>query len=135
MKHIKFNTAPDKQTTVMLRHQVESHLANEVARLLNRSDSEGLHWQGSVTDLMEALHVAYTTGIITTQEGLIAPFHDIVRQACQVLHIKEPHNPYECAARGSRRKCMRNSPYMSRYTRRLSDDPQAEPLWDMISGN
>lgn len=120
----------------LLRHEVESRLAGEVASLLRREPREGLSWRGSSKDLMEALHAAFTTGMIADDgddgDGGTLPFRQMVRRACGVLHVSEPRNPYEAAARGERRKGLRRTPFIERYRRSLNR-PGATPFFDMIA--
>ena len=132
MKHICFQQAQDFNQHRMLRHEVESHLAAEVAQLLDCHKEEGLHWHGTCIDLMEALHTAFLTGLLVDSDGIIVPFQHIVDQACQLLHVNTPRNPYECAARGRRRKGLQSRPYMQRYEHSLSQKND-HPLWDLIS--
>lgn len=116
----------------LLRHEVEARLAGEVDSLLNRQPAEGLAWRGSSKDLMEALHTAFTTGMIADEGGGTLPFRQMVRRACGVLHVREPRNPYEAAARGERRKGLRSTPFMQRYRRSLGRSG-ATPFLDMIA--
>ena len=122
----------------LLRHEVESRLAGEVASLLRRNPAEGLSWRGSSKDLMEALHAAFTTGMIADDgggdgddDGTLS-FRQMVRRACGVLHVSEPRNPYEAAARAKRRKGLRRTPFIERYRRSLNR-PGATPFLDMIA--
>lgn len=114
------------------RREAERRLAQEVGRVLNRRAEEALQWQGSSIDLMEALHVSFTTGCLHDSEGCYLSFIDIVSRVCTVLHQPVPRNPYECAARGRRRKGMYNRPYLERYTYMLSQQPDRSPLWELI---
>ena len=120
----------------LLRHEVESRLAGEVASLLRREPREGLSWRGSSKDLMEALHAAFTTGMIADDggdddDGTLS-FRQMVRRACGVLHVSEPRNPYEAAARAERRKGLRRTPFIERYRRSLNRSG-ATPFLDMIA--
>ena len=106
-----------------------------MASLLRREPREGLSWRGSSKDLMEALHAAFTTGMIADDggdDGGTLPFRQMVRRACGVLHVSEPHNPYEAAARAERRKGLRRTPFIERYRRSLNR-PGATPFLDMIA--
>ena len=131
MRNICFDKAQNARR--MLRHEVERHLAEEVATLLNRSPEEDLRWESTCIDLMEALHTAFSTGLIQDDDGLMIPFTTLVRRACHTLHVKEPRNPYECAARGSRRKSVLCRPFMARYELRLARTEH--PLLDMVKAH
>ena len=132
MKHIYYQQAQNFNQHRMLRHEVESHLAAEVAQLLDCHKEEGLHWHGTCIDLMEALHTAFLTGLLVDSDGIIIPFQQMVDRACQVLHRNTPRNPYECAARGRRRKGLHSQPYLQRYERCLTQQNN-HPLWDLIT--
>ncbi|MBQ9644811.1 MAG: hypothetical protein IJV24_00445 [Prevotella sp.] len=120
----------ENEGAMMNRRQAEHRLAHEVGRVLAHTATDNLHWQGSRVDLIEALHTAYTTFLLTDDEGVSLSFIHIVSQACSVLHVAMPSNPYELAARGSRRKGLHSLPYMTRYLHRLQNS--AEPLWEQI---
>ncbi|MBP3252267.1 MAG: hypothetical protein J6M25_06455 [Prevotella sp.] len=120
----------ENEGTMMNRRQAEHQLAHEVGRVLGHTATDNLHWKGSLVDLMEALHTAYTTYLLTDDEGISLSFIHIVSRVCAVLHVVTPSNPYELAARGSRRKGLHSLPYMTRYLRRLSAGK--EPLWEQI---
>lgn len=108
------------------------HLASEVAQILrNHSQDEQLHWKGSTVDLMEALHIAFLTNTLTNDEGQYMSFTAIVQQACSLLHVRMPRNPYKYASQGSQRQGFRNRPYMDRYLFLLG--MHANPLWQQIA--
>ena len=114
------------------RRQAEEQLAGEVRELLARDEHEGLRWQGTAIDLMEALHVAYETGSLQDEQGICLSFTVIVRRACGVLHRRCPRNPYECACRAKRRKGLLMNTYLSRYLRLMDSHPQANILFRSI---
>ena len=112
---MKNTMATDEQK---MRREAQDKLANEVKGLLSHEEQEGLRWKGTSVDLMEALHVAYETGLLQDEDGICLSFNNIVRHACRLLHVVVPRNPYETAARGSRRKGLQMNSYMTRYVRR-----------------
>lgn len=115
------------------RREAQYQLAEEVARLLmNHKEREGLHWKGTMTDLMEALHMTYETGRLTNDEGICVSFLSIVRYVCLLLHVNIPYNPYELAARGTRRKGRQMTSYLDRYLYRMKRS--REGLWHEIEG-
>ena len=132
--HEKHAFSLGQQPQRLLRHEVESRLVDEVARLLSHEPEEGLGWQGSGIDLMEALHVVFATGMLEDDDGCMLQFRAIVRRACSVLHVREPRNPYELAAKASRRKGIRRSTFMRRYQLRLGRDDKT-PFLDEIAKN
>ena len=128
MKNIDDNSQSRDQ-----RREAERMLAQEVKQLMTRTETEGLTWTGSRRDLMEALHVAFTTGIITDSEGMGLSFTTIVSHTCQVLHTPVPSNPYGCAQRGSRRKGVFRRSYIERYQWQLFGQGTTMPLSEHIS--
>ena len=44
--------------------EARGRLAEEFVALLRLSPDDGVHWTGSVRDLMEAAHVVYTDGTV-----------------------------------------------------------------------
>ncbi len=121
-----------QQPKRLLRHEVESKLVGEVARLLSHEPEEGLGWNGTGLDLMEALHVVFATGMLEDDEGCMLQYRSIVGRACRVLHVREPRNPYEVAAKAARRKGIRRTTFMRRYQLKLGRDV-ATPFLDQIS--
>ncbi len=108
-----------QQPQRLLRHEVESRLANEVECLLSHTNEEQLRWNGTRSDLMEALYVVFCTGLLEDDEGCQLHFSHIVSRACSLLHVVPPRNPYETAARARRRKGLNRSTFMRRYELRL----------------
>jgi hypothetical protein len=127
------NTMEQKQSTTISLREAERQLAHEVEQLLNNHhEEEGLQWKGTCIDLMEALHTAFTSGLITDDEGQYLSFTAIVGRACRLLHVRQPRNPYECAARGRRRKGFQRRPFIERYHLRLCRRG-GEPLGEFIN--
>ena len=124
----------EKEQMNISRRETERLLAHEVEQLLNNhTEEENLHWRGSRVDLMEALHTAFTTGVLTDDEGQYLSFTAIVNRACKLLHLPVPRNPYECAARGSRRKGFQRRPFIDRYQLKLNRRPgNSRLLWEEI---
>ena len=116
------------------RREAQQQLAGEVKNLMGHSEHEGLCWQGTRIDLMEALHLAYETGSLHDEQGICLSFSTIVCRACRVLHVSCPRNPYECAARGKRRKGMLMNTFMCRYERQMQASEHTNILWRNISG-
>ena len=113
------------------RREAEMLLAQEVERIMyEHQEQEGLHWKGTSIDLMEALHVAYDTGMIQDEWGVCLRFSTIVNRVCHVLHVTPPRNPYECASRGRRRKGMQQRTYLERY--QLLMKHVNNPMWGKI---
>lgn len=117
---------------IRAQREAQQRLADEVKSLMEHEEHEGLYWSGTSTDLMEALHAAYSTGQLQDEQGICLTFRTIVSRVCSVLHVGQPHNPYECASRGRRRKGMRMNSFMERYERQISRHHE-QPIWINIS--
>jgi hypothetical protein len=114
-----------------VRREAQTRLAEEVRSMLHQNERERLHWTGTTTDLMEALHVAFDTGLLTNDEGDPMSFMQIVRQACRILHHRMPGNPYDAAMRGTRRKGVLRHNYADRYCYLLGTGHE-QPFFDCI---
>ena len=115
------------------RREAEMLLAQEVERIMNEhGEQEGLHWAGTRVDLMEALHVAYNTGMIQDEWGVSLKFNTIVSRVCRVLHVALPRNPYEIASRGQRRKGMLQRTFLERYVLMVRRAKSHEAMWEKI---
>ena len=119
--------------TKEMKRQAERRLASEVEQLMSHQECEMLQWTGSQIDLMEAAYVAFVSCTLQNDEGNYLSFIDIVRTTCSLLHVALPRNPYETAARGRRRKGLRNRPYLERYTVKVNQRPESSPFWEKIT--
>lgn len=126
------NNTLENNCALLSERETERLMAREVAQVLGHHADENLHWRGTVTDLMEVLHRAFTTCLLTDADGLILSFTAIVTRACEVLHVRRPSNPYETASRACRRKGLQRVTYLQRYQRRLRTTPY--PLHEQIDG-
>ena len=73
-------------------------------------------------DLMEALHIAYDTGVVTCPDGEPMTFMQIVRRVCRLFNRPVPMNPYDCARRGEQRKGVLRHNFLTRYARELKNN-------------
>ena len=122
INHEQHTTHLGQQPRQLLRHEVERQLVSEVGQLLAHQPDEGLTWDSSQSDLIEALHVAFTTGMLADAEGNMMPFRSLVGRAASVLHFRPPRNPYQVASRAARRKGVQRTSFMRRYQLLLSHD-------------
>ena len=114
------------------RQMAINRLAEETKLLLRQSERENLHWKGTRLDLMEALYEVYLNGSIRDDMGQPLPFMSLVRQACTILHVAVPRNPYDCARRGMQRKGLIRPNYLDRYQYLFAVRGNQEPLWEEI---
>jgi hypothetical protein len=115
-----------------LRQEAILRLAEEVGLLLRQPEREQLHWRASRLDLMEALYEVFLVQGVRDEQGRPLTFMQLVRATCRVLHMDVPRNPYDCAARGRRRKGLISQPYLDRYQYLLQVTGNKEPLWEDI---
>lgn len=115
-----------------LLREAELRMTEEVASLLKQNEDELLHWRGTTTDLMEALHTAFLTQRLRDAMGQPYSFRALVNDACRLLHVRVPSNPYEYATRGRRRKGQVNYSYMERYQYMLQVRGNRSPFWEEI---
>ncbi len=115
-----------------LLREAETRMTEEVASLLKQNEKEQLHWRGTMTDLMEALHTAFLTQQLRDGMGQPYSFRALVSNACRLLHLRVPSNPYEYATRGKSRKGQVNISYMERYQYLLQVRGNMSPLWEEI---
>jgi hypothetical protein len=112
--------------------EAQLQLTSEIAQLLSMQDNERLHWSGSITDIIEALYLAYETRMLCGGNGLPLTFTTMVRCATRLLQLPQLKNPFDTAARGRRRKGILSDNYLTRY-RRLLDEGKSSPLMDSIT--
>ena len=122
----------ERKTKSELREEAVRRLTEEVASLLRQQESENLQWRASRIDLMEALYTVFMMQELHDEHGHPYTFMGLVKQACRILHVKVPRNPYDCAARGRNRKGFIHDTYLDRYQFLLQTRGMKEPLWEEI---
>jgi hypothetical protein len=110
------------------RNMLRQRLCEEVEWVLSHDACDELLWTGTLTDLMEALHMTYVYGRMTDEEGELLTFKAMVRMACGVLHVKEPRNPWAKVGRANTRKGVHRSTFMQRYGLIIDQKPAERPL-------
>ena len=123
----------NKQENKVMKRQAEQRLASEIEEVMKHNETENLQWQGTKVDLIEAVYAAFTSCQLQNDEGEYLSFINIVRDVCRILHLPQPRNPYETAARGLRRKGFRRHPFMDRYLLKINRQPNCHPLWEQIA--
>ena len=111
---------------------MREHLVAEVDTLLHTSPKKVVRWKGTMLDLIEAVHTAYTTGLLRDEWGNPRLFKVVAARACVCVGHKRYKNAAVMAASARRRKGLRSFPFMTRYTYMLSKNPNATPLLDML---
>lgn len=125
----------EMQMAVEARREKEARerITEEFAALLRLDPDEGAQWKGSVADLMEAAHIAYTQGSICDTEGNVYTFVGMVTEVCHVLHVRKPHNPRGAAYQAARRKGVRRGALIGRYMRMMHEKGERQPLMRNIT--
>lgn len=120
----------NEQQTMKTQQMKEARerLTEEFVELLGMSPDDGVRWKGTVTDLMEVAHIAYTQGTVCDEDGSTCTFRRLVSRACAILHVKEPHNPGGCAYQAEQRKGVKRAPFIERYARMMFRSGVARPL-------
>ena len=118
--------------TMMTERECEKRLATEVGQLFTNPQPDNLQWQGTKVDLMEALYVAYVYGTLCDEQGIPLTYRNIVERACNMFHLSIPRNPYQKAHLGQQRMGVRRPPFIVRYQRQLSIQPQSQPFLQLV---
>ncbi len=121
------DTLSKEQRTSARRLMVE-----QLAELLRHSPRESLYWMETKVDLMELVHDAFMTDMVTDDRGRPMSFMDIVKRACAVLHTPVPYNPYCTVYRARERKGVRQNSFFSRYCWMLYKSKIGNPLSRMV---
>lgn len=126
--HVK--AGDESRRAIEARHEREARerITEEFVALLSLDPDEGARWTGTVTDLMEATHIAYTQGTICDSEGNTCTFTQLVTGICDTLHVKRPRNPAGCAYQAAQRKGVRKNSLIYRYMRQMFHSAVEKPL-------
>lgn len=95
--------------------EARERLTEEFVELLQLSPEDGTRWTGTVTDLVEVVHIAYMQGTVCCDDGAACTFRQLVNTACAILHVKPPCNPRGCAYQAEQRKGVRCRTFLERY--------------------
>ena len=90
-------------------------LAGDMAELFTCSPDVGYEWMDSQAALIEACHLAWSSGRIHDRRGHKLGFAAIVRMACGRLHVSVPRNPSAIIYKARQRKGVRVGSLLSRY--------------------
>ena len=115
-----------------LRSIVISEMTEKVTFILSRSESEGLQWKGTKTDLVELLHEVYYHCGITMEDGSYATFTYLVERAFSVFGMTPPRNPRARAVRAESRKGMRRASLVRRMENVLAGPDGRKALERMM---
>lgn len=88
---------------------------DDMMALMKRSETEGLVWRSSKTDLMEMTHILYDAELVRDTQGLPVTFQELVRRVCAIVHVAVPGNPNHLVSRARQRKGRRMLPLLVRY--------------------
>lgn len=108
--------------------EARERITEEFAALLRLDPGDGARWGGTVTDLMEATHIAYMQGTICDSDGNTCTFAQLVAGICDALHVRRPRNPSGCAYQAARRKGVRSDALIDRYMRQIFQSAVERPL-------
>ncbi len=127
-------TDSEEMRAVRTRQMKEARerLTEEFVELLRIDPEDGMRWRGTVADLMEAAHIAYTQGTICDSDGRTCTFCSIAERVCSSLHVKLPANPRGSAYQAGRRKGVRQEAFIDRYVRKIFYSDVDHPLTQEI---
>lgn len=110
-----------KSTAIEKSKQREARvrLTIELLELLEKARKENVRWKGSVTDLMEVVHIAYQTGRVCNPDGSLCQFGDMVSRTCLLLNIRMPVHPRQTAFSAEQRKGVKRDTFFVRYYRMM----------------
>ncbi len=95
----------------------EAQITEELVSLISGESGEDVRWNGSTSDLLEIVRIAYMQSTVCNEDGRSCTFRELVTAACAVTHVRMPHNIYAVAARAANRKGLRNASFLKRYMR------------------
>lgn len=90
-------------------------LARDLAELLRHTPEEGYRWADTQAALVEACHIAWSTGLLCDRVGRKLGFRKLVGWACRTLHVSVPRNPSAVVGQARRRKGVRLGTLAARY--------------------
>lgn len=119
-----------EQRTMRAQQEREARrrLTEEFVELLCLRPEDGAQWTGTLTDLMEVVHIAYEQGTVRGDDGRAGTFRGLARHICTVLNMTPPDNPRTYATRAAQRKGVREEPFIDRYTWLLFQRGVEHPL-------
>lgn len=85
--HVKAGDESRRAIEARQEREARERITEEFVALLSLDPDEGARWTGTVTDLMEATHIAYTQGTICDSEGNTCTFTQLVTGICDTLHV------------------------------------------------
>jgi len=117
-KNLKIFSGKESGTWRLTNEQLaegRKHMKDAFARLLAANEKDDIRWMGTQTDLMELAYLAYESGEMRDERGFPLTLAQLVREACNKLHVRQPYSPYNAAARARRRKGVRCHTLLERF--------------------
>ena len=100
---------------LMMRNELR--VIDDMKKLLQRSECDGLRWHGTKTDLVEMVHILYESEELTDEDGVPMTFKRLLELSCMVVHERVPRNPATYLTQARRCKGMKRAPLLIRYKR------------------
>lgn len=111
------NPASSEQQLMIKQQRRMAHtkLAQDFCQLLNSPNSPNLHWNSTISDLMEVVLLVFQEGNIVNKTGCPCSFRDMATEICNKLHVKQPRYARRCANQATQRKGVRQCSFLDRY--------------------
>ena len=114
--------------------QARQHLIHAFAPLLSAQHAGNQRWIGTKTDLLEMVHLAYTSAYVRDDQGRPATFLWMVQRACANFLLSMPRNPSAFVGKAMQRTNTKQAPLLERYCHLLYEQGVNEPLHAWMAG-
>lgn len=104
--------------------QGRRHLVDALLQVYAQGQEKRLVWQGTRTDLVEALHLIYIYGDIRDEYGELEHFKRLVHHFFTLFDLKTPINPHALLRNASKRQVS----FLDRYCWLLFEGREEKPL-------
>ncbi len=131
MNYLTMNAAvqPVYQTHEKERKmQARKHLIEAFTNLYLNRKEEKLCWNGTKTDLLEALHLIYIYGEIKDETGRLAKLTHLIQTYFGMFRLSCPGNPHALIRNAAMRKNKQQIAFLDRYCWQLFERKNENPL-------
>ncbi len=73
--------------------QAKDAMRNTFERLMRLPDGNQVRWLGTVSDLVELVHMMWYDGLTIDEHGQVLNFSTTVNLLCERLHLRSPRKP------------------------------------------
>lgn len=108
--------------------QARKHLIDTFTALYLNGEKEKLRWNGTKTDLLEAIHLIYIYGEIKDETGRLARLTHLIRFYFGMFRLQCPNNPHALIRNAAMRKNKQQIAFLERYCWQLFEKKNENPL-------